>query len=85
MCYGGKEKEMPYIKKKEPPFTEVRRLIRGYTDGTGTAELQRALGCCETTARKKLREPDKLTLGDLKRISQNLHIPVERIREAVSW
>lgn len=77
---------MPYIKKKEPPFSEMTKLLRGYTNGTGAADVARAIGCkSDATARKRLRQPETLTLGELKRISQNLHIPIEKIREAVSW
>jgi hypothetical protein len=42
-----------------------------------------ALGCAEITARKKLYDPDKLTLGDLEKIHRVYGIPIAELRERV--
>lgn len=73
---------MPYIKKKAP-FSELGRLIKGY-DGTATV-LADKLDCCYNTAASRLRDPGDLTLNDLKKISQRLHIPIEEMRQAIVW
>ena len=73
---------MPYI-KKQAPFAALGRIIKGY-DGTATV-LAEKLGCCYNTASSRLADPGELTLNELRKISQRLHIPVEEIRQAIVW
>lgn len=71
---------MPRLKKKEPDFIKVGRLIRGYATPPKVAEM---LGCSTPTARKKMNEPELFTLGELNMICRRAHIPVEDMRQAV--
>lgn len=71
---------MPYLKKKEPDFIKVGRLIRGYATPPKIAEM---IGCSATTARKKMNYPELFTLGELNMICRRAHIPVEDMRQAV--
>lgn len=70
---------MPYLKKKEPDFIKVGRLIRGYATPPKIAEM---IGCSATTARKKMNYPELFTLGELNLICRRAHIPVEDMRQA---
>lgn len=70
---------MPYLKKKEPDFVKVSRLIRGYATPPKIAEM---IGCSATTARKKMNYPELFTLGELNLICRRAHIPVEDMRQA---
>lgn len=72
---------MPYIKPKEPPFVRMQRLLRGY--GYNAESLAPVLGVTPPTARKRLNNPQLLTLQDLAMISRRAHIPWDDIREAV--
>ena len=63
------------------PFIAVSRLIKGYE--SNQSKLAEILGCCRETLRKKLSQPEQFTLGDLKKISQAVQIPIEEVREAI--
>ena len=69
---------MPRLKDSTHPLT---RLLRGYE--INGANLSKALGCAEETARKKIYDPNRLTVGDLKIIHYKFGIPVEDIRGLV--
>lgn len=72
---------MPRVKEKEIDFAKVKRLLLGYEITAKT--LSEVLGCSQPTARKKLNSPETLTLGELKKISQRKHIPIDEIRESI--
>lgn len=72
---------MPKL-KDNAPFLKFSRLLRGYTNGETLATV---LDVHPNTARKRLRDPSGLTLTDIKHISQRLHIPVDEIRQAITW
>jgi len=59
----------------------MKRLLLGYE--VNGANLATAIGCSEPTARKKLADPSRLTLGDLELIHRKFGIPCEEIRERV--
>ena len=69
---------MPYLKQREDPIVEVLNAKR--LDGPSLAKI---LGCTAPTARRKLRDPELLTLGDLRKISRFAHINIDKIREAI--
>ena len=74
---------MAYVKPREPDFVRIQRVIRGYNlNGAKVAEI---IGMSAPTGRKKLDHPELFTLGELKRISQNAHIPWEEFAGAFHW
>lgn len=73
---------MPFVKQREKSFARLSRLLRGYAK---TAELAAALDRSFPTAKARLDHPEDLTLGELKKASQRLHIPVEEIRATITW
>lgn len=72
---------MPYIKKKDPPFARMGRLLRGY--GFSAPKLAEILDVSRPTAKKRLDQPEMLTLRDLDLINRFGHVPLEEIREAM--
>lgn len=74
---------MPRVKEREPDFAGLGRTIRGY--GYNSVKLAAVLGVSQPTAMRKLREPENLTLADLKRIALRGHIPMEEIRERIRF
>lgn len=72
---------MPYLRQKEPPFTNMTRLLSGY--GFNGPKLAKVLRVSTPTAKKKLDDPKYLTLEDLDRISRFGHVPIEEIRQAI--
>ena len=72
---------MPYIKKKEPPFAKMGRLITGY--GLNAPRLAELLDVSRQTAKRRLENPETLTLQDLDRINRLGHVPIEEIRDAI--
>ena len=73
---------MPYIKTPEKPFARVARLLRGYGTPPVIAEKIKA---SPQTMRRRLDNPADLTLGELRTISMNMHIPKEEIIAAITW
>lgn len=72
---------MPYIKPMARPFNEMHKLLKAY--GLTSAKFAVILGCSLPTAKKKLDNPEKLTLEDLDKINRFGHVPIEELREAV--
>ena len=72
--------ELPRIKHSEA-FEPMRRLIRGY--GLNGTKLAKVLNVSEQTARSRIREPERLTLGDLERLNRMGGIPLDEIRAAI--
>jgi len=72
---------MPYLKQKEPPFVKMGRLLMGY--GLTGNKLAAILEVSPPTGKKRLDQPETLTLHDLDRINRFAHIPLEEIKEAI--
>lgn len=73
---------MPYTKPlTTAPFARMTRLLKGY-DMNGVT-LGRVLGCSAPTARGKIDNPERLTLGDLDKLRRVGHIPWDEIKEAL--
>lgn len=73
---------MPYTKPlTTAPFARMTRLLKGYNMNGVT--LGKVLGCSAPTARGKIDNPERLTLGDLDKLRRVGHIPLEEIKEAL--
>lgn len=69
---------MPYI-KKEPD--KLRRVFLAYElDGV---KLARILGYHPNTGRDRMKNPDALTVAEIRQISRKAHIPIEELRGAI--
>lgn len=73
---------MPRLKKKEPDFIKVTRLIKGYASAPKVAKI---IGRSANTARKKLNEPHRFTLGELELICLGAHIPAEDMEASIKF
>lgn len=73
---------MPRLKKKEPDFIKVGRLIRGYATPPKVAEM---IGRSVPTARKKINDPRQFTLGELQMICLRAHIPAEDMEASIKF
>ena len=71
---------MPYIKKPAPD--KLTTLLRGHCS---IADVARALDVTWLTASKKVKDPNRFTLWELRQISRNLHIPKDEIMGAIKW
>lgn len=72
---------MSYLKKTQD-FDKVMRLLRGYAKNS---ELAEKMHCSTRTALDRMKSPENFTLGELKKICQGLHIPLEELRSAITW
>lgn len=69
---------MPKLRDKT---SEMTRLLRGYS--INGANLSAVLSCAPKTARDKIENPDKLTLGDLRAIHRSFGVPVDELRARI--
>ena len=60
----------------------VARLLKGYAS---MGEIAAALGKSANTATARIKRPEDLTLGELRRLSMRLHIPKEEIVNSIKW
>lgn len=74
---------MPYVKPLEKPHAKFRRLLRGYE--VNESRLKDILDCCWNTAHARLENLDSLTLGDIRKIRREAHIPEEEIKDSISF
>jgi hypothetical protein len=72
---------MPRLRQPQADFAAVSRLLIGY--GATGISVSNALGCAPATARKKLAEPKRFTLGELSCLGRKYGIPFEEIRAAM--
>ena len=72
---------MPRLKQSDPAFVKMKRLLLGYE--LNAARLASVLGVSEPTAKKRLDNPETLSLRDLDRINRFGHIPIEEIKSAL--
>ncbi len=70
---------MPYVRKNTDP---MRRVLNAYELNTGRA-LAGVLGVSPVTALSRIKTPDDLTLGELRRMVSRGHVPIEEVRAAI--
>ena len=64
------------------PTHPMTRLLRGYE--INGKNLSKCLGCAEETARKKILDPRKLTVGDILAIHHGYGIPLDDLKAAMT-
>ena len=60
-------------------------LLNGAAATKTKQELAQMLGMSETTVRSRLRRPETMTLNELYRLCHLLHIPLEDLRQAITY
>lgn len=73
---------MPKLRQREKPFAAVARLIRGYATPPTIAEK---ISSSPQTVRRRLDNPETLTIGELRKIAMALQIPKEEMLGAIKW
>jgi len=76
------------VKSVKDRYAPVRRLIAGYMSAGGIypEELaQKALQKEAGAVRRRLENPERMSLGDYLRICRTLQIPIEEARGAISY
>ena len=68
--------------KKDDAFAPLRRLLKGYDLGEGP-QLAKVLGCSSPTAKARVDDPSRLTLGELRDICVRGGVPADEIRAAI--
>lgn len=72
---------MPRLKQQTVRFQKLRMLLKSY-DLNGN-KIAPKLGCSHVTGKKKLDNPEFLTLKDLDALNRCFGIPWDEIREAM--
>ena len=69
--------KLPYKKDTTDPIT---RVIRSYLTTTDVARL---LNVSRPTALAKIRDPDRMTVGELRTLNKFGHIPKNKLKEVI--
>jgi len=66
---------------------KLRILLLGYASASGktSTEISEIMGCSRPTAAKKLKEPELLTVGELRRMRKGLGIPEDEMLSAMKF
>lgn len=66
---------------------KLRVLLAGYQRERAMTDddVGRVLGCTRPTVAVKLKEPERMTLAELRMIQRGLNIPAEEIRAAIKF
>jgi hypothetical protein len=76
---------MPRTKLDKRP-SPLFILINGATAGMTRCEVGQILGMKSSqTVKERMRNPETLTVAELLKLSRNLHIPIEDLRQAITY
>ncbi len=75
---------MPRTKLDKQP-SKLYILLNGAAAGKTRYELGEILGRCPQTVKTKMRNPETLTVAELTKLSRHLHIPLEDLRQAITY
>lgn len=78
---------MPKVKLGAKKVDQMQILLSGYvkTMGQTLSQVGRTIGTCDDTAGVKLRHPDELTVGQMKKLGKSLGIPIDDLRSAIHY
>lgn len=72
---------MPRIKQQAVRFQKLQALLKSH--GLNGNKIAPKLGCSHVTAKKKMDNPELLTLKDLDSLNRCFGVPWDDIREAL--
>lgn len=75
---------MPKLKRAETPYDKLTILISGYLV-LNNKRLEDVLKCSYGKARARMLDPATFTIGELRTISRALGVPIEDMRQALSY
>ena len=75
---------MPKLRKRVSRYEQLQALLYGqlWTHGKKPEDL---LGCFRETAAKRLRDIDRMPVGDLLALGRGLDIPIADLRAAIRY
>jgi hypothetical protein len=80
---------MPRVNLGKPKRQKLSELLWGVLSSTAhgneAATVANILQCSMPTARKRLREPKKMPLEELLRLTKCLEISIDELREAITY
>lgn len=78
---------MPRLKRAVNRHDALRKAIHGSMDllERTYTDLAPVMGCTRQTVSSKIRDPDKMTLGEFRKLCLALGIPVEEARELIRF
>ena len=80
---------MPRVNLGKPKRDPRKELIHGvlatYGSSGETERVARILNCSAPTARKRLQDPGSMAITELLRLTRGLGIPLEEVRQAISY
>lgn len=75
---------MPKLKRRASRYDQLQALLYGQLRLHGT-KPESLLGCCRETATKRLRDIDRMPVGDLLTLGRCLDIPIADLRAAIKY
>lgn len=75
---------MPKLKRRTSRYDQLQALLYGQLKLRGT-KPEALLGCCRDTAAKRLRDIDRMPVGDLLALGRGLDIPIADLRAAIKY
>lgn len=75
---------MPKLKRRASRYDKLQTLLYGQLRLHGT-KPEALLGCCRETAAKRLRDIDRMPVGDLLALGRGLDIPIADLRAAIRY
>lgn len=75
---------MPKLKRRTSRYDQLQALLYGQLRLHGT-KPEDLLGCCRETAAKRLRDINRMPVGDLLALGRGLDIPIDTLRAAIKY
>lgn len=75
---------MPKLKRRASRYDQLQTLLYGQLRLHGE-KPEDLLGCCRETAAKRLRDIDRMPVGDLLALGRGLDIPIDTLRAAIKY
>lgn len=75
---------MPKLKRRVSRYDQLQALLYGQLRLHGE-KPEALLGCCRETAAKRLRDIDRMPVGDLLALGRGLDIPIDTLRAAIKY
>lgn len=78
---------MPKLKRPPDRYYNFKLLIRGSMAVHGVTQTEAAdrLDMTQKTLRRRLNDPDSMTLGEMKKLASLLNIPADDMRAAIPF
>lgn len=76
---------MPRVKLGSTPRDRLGELIRGSMamQGRNAADAGVVMGCCTSTALKRIRNPQDMTIRQLMAVTKWLRLPIDEVRPLI--